>query len=334
MIGILYKLKFPFLTGIKNLFVKPDSQKTWSSFSIFQYLKNGEWIPTRSSIGRTTTIRKIFYPVYFYVASLLPIHKYFCMNFKLDKIPTRSKRPRTNGLTIISDKGLGLEEAKNLLSGAGPYIDMVKLSFGTAVVTTLLKEKIELYHSYQIPVYFGGLLFEAYVIRNQVRDFARLVESFNIDYIEISGGASHITHEQKCDYIRQFSKTGTVISEVGAGDKDKVQVTPPYRWIEIMQKELDAGAKYIVAEGEESGTAGIYRDSGEIREGLVAEILNKIAADNIIWEAPKKDQQLYFIKLLGCNANLANISTSEVIALEAMRVGLRGDSFDFFLNED
>jgi phosphosulfolactate synthase len=276
-------------------------------------------------------VRKIFYPVYFYVASLFPIHNYFLMNFNLGKIPLRSSRPRTSGLTIISDKGLSLAEAKNLLSVADPYIDMVKLAFGTAVVTSLLKEKIALYQSYQIPVYFGGLLFEAYMIRNQVPDFIKLVESNNIDYIEVSDGASNITHRQKCDYIRQFCKTGTVISEVGAGDKDKVQVTPPYRWIEIMQEELDAGARYIVAEGEESGTAGIYRDSGEVREGLVAEILNKIAPENIIWEAPKKDQQLYFIKLLGCNANMANIAPAEVIALEAMRIGLRGDSFDFFL---
>ncbi|MEO8413313.1 MAG: phosphosulfolactate synthase [Ginsengibacter sp.] len=253
------------------------------------------------------------------------------MNFHLGKIPLRFSRPRTNGLTIISDKGLSLAETKNLLSVAGQYIDMVKLAFGTALVTSLLKEKIALYQSYQIPVYFGGLLFEAFVVRNQVPDFIKLVESNNIDYIEVSDGASHITHRQKCDYIRQFCKTGIVISEVGSGDKDKVQVTPPYRWIEIMQEELDAGARYVVAEAEESGTAGIYRDSGEVREGLVAEILNKIAPENIIWEAPNKDQQLYFIKLLGCNANLANISPAEVVALEAMRIGLRGDSFDFFL---
>lgn len=269
----------------------------------------------------------------FYVAPLLPIYNYFFMNFNLDKIPIRSSRPRTSGLTIISDNGLSLGDAKNLMSASSPYIDMVKLAYGTAVVTSLLKEKIALYQSYQIPVYFGGLLFEAYVIRNQVSDFTKMLETYHIDYVEVSDGASHITHEQKCEYIRQFSKVGTVISEVGAGDKDKVQVTPPYRWIEIMQEELNAGARYIVAEGEESGTAGIYRDSGEIREGLVAEILNKITPEKIIWEAPKKDQQLYFIKLLGCNANLANISPAELIALEAMRVGLRGDSFDFFLTE-
>jgi phosphosulfolactate synthase len=253
------------------------------------------------------------------------------MNFNLSKIPVRASVPRTNGLTIISDKGLSLPDTKNLLSVAAPYLDMVKLAFGTAMVTSLLKEKIELYQSHQIPVYFGGLLFEAFVVRDQVADFIKLVETYKIDRIEVSDGTINITHQQKCDYIRQFCKTGTVISEVGSGDKDKVHVTPPYKWIELMQAELEAGSKYVVAEAQESGTAGIYRDSGEVREGLVAEILNKIAAEKIIWEAPKKDQQLYFIKLLGCNANLANVSPAEVIALEAMRIGLRADSFDFFL---
>jgi phosphosulfolactate synthase len=256
------------------------------------------------------------------------------MNFNLSKIPARVPRPRTNGLTVISDKGLSLAETKNLLSVAASYIDMVKLAFGTAMLTSFLKEKIKLYQSYQIPVYFGGLLFEAFVIRDQVPDFIKLVETYKIDCIEVSDGTINITHPQKCDYIRQFCKTATVISEVGSGDKDKIHITPPYRWIEIMQAELDAGSRYVVAESKESGTAGIYRDSGEVREGLVEEILNKIAAESIIWEAPKKDQQLYFIKLLGCNANLANISPAEVIALEAMRVGLRADSFDFFLTAD
>jgi phosphosulfolactate synthase len=237
------------------------------------------------------------------------------MNFKLSKIPARVQRPRANGLTVISDKGLSIDETTNLLSVAGPYIDMVKLAFGTAVVTSFLEEKIVLYQSNQIPVFFGGLLFEAFVIRDQVADFIKMAEIYKVDYIEVSDGAINITHEQKCDYIRQLSNTATVISEVGSGDKDRVHITPPYRWIELMKAELDAGSRYIIAESKESGTAGIYRDSGEVREGLVEEILNKIDAEKIIWEAPKKDQQLYFIKLLGCNANLANISPPEVIAL-------------------
>lgn len=255
------------------------------------------------------------------------------MNFTLDKIPARTLKPRTNGLTMVSDKGLSLAEASYLLSAAAPYIDIIKLAFGTAMLTPSLKEKIRLYQTHNLPVYFGGLLFEAFVVRNQLNEYLKLVEAHNISYVEVSDGAINISHEQKCAYIRQFSKMGTVISEIGSKDKDKVKVTPPYQWIQLMQAELEAGSSYIIAEAKEFGNVGLYRDSGEVREGLVNEILTKIPAEKIIWEAPGKDQQLYFIKLLGCNANLGNISPSEVIPLETMRLGLRSDSFDLFLNE-
>ena len=247
-------------------------------------------------------------------------------------MPVRTPKPRQNGLTIISDKGLSLEETEDLLSVAGGHIDMVKLAYGTAMVTPQIREKIKIYQSAQIPVYFGGILFEAFDIRNQLDDFQKLLEKYQIKFIEISDGSINISHQQKCAYIGHYSRLGTVISEIGSKDKDKVQVTPPYKWIEMMQAELDAGSKYVVAEAKESGTVGIYRDSGEVREGLIEEILTKIPAEHIIWEAPKKDQQLYFIRLLGCNANLGNIAASEVIPLEAMRIGLRSDSFEFYLD--
>lgn len=256
------------------------------------------------------------------------------MNYNLNDIPTRTSQPRTTGLTIVSDKGLSIAEIESTLSISAPYIDMVKLAFGTAMVTPFLKEKIQLYQSFNIPVFFGGLLFEAFVIRNQFNDFLKLIEQFNISLVEVSDGAIKISHEQKCAYIRQFSKTGTVISEIGSEDKDKVHITPPYKWIQLMQAELDAGSSYVIAEAKESGTVGLYRNSGEVREGLVDEILTKIPAEKIIWEAPAKDQQLFFIKLLGCNANLGNIAPSEVIPLETMRIGLRSDSFELFLDKD
>jgi phosphosulfolactate synthase len=254
------------------------------------------------------------------------------MNFSLSKIPARTVQPRKHGLTVVSDKGLSLMEAKNLMSGAAPYVDLIKLAFGTALVTPMLKEKIQLYHSYNVPVFFGGLLFEAFVVRSELAAFERLLDEHNIPCIEISDGAIDISHEQKCAYIRRFSQERIVLSEIGSKDKDKVQVTPPYKWIQLMQAELEAGSSYLVAEAKEFGNVGLYRDSGEVREGLVQEILTKIPAEQIIWEAPAKDQQLHFIDLLGCNANLGNINPSEIISLEAMRVGLRSDSFSFFLN--
>jgi phosphosulfolactate synthase len=255
------------------------------------------------------------------------------MNFNLSKIPERTKQPRSGGLTIISDKGLGITETRNLLSVASSHIDMVKLAFGTAMVTPKLKEKIDLYQSHNVPVFFGGLLFEAFVIRNQFNDYVRLLDEYDITCVEVSDGAINIQHQDKCKYIDMLTKRATVISEIGSKDKDKVQVTPPYKWIELMQTELNAGATYVIAEAKETGTEGIYRNSGEVREGLVEEILTKVPAEKIIWETPGKEQQLYFITLLGCNANLGNIGPKEVIALEAMRVGLRGDSFDLFLDK-
>lgn len=256
------------------------------------------------------------------------------MNFPLNNIPARTPQPRKNGITVISDKGMSLAQAENLLSAASPYIDMVKLAYGTAIVTHSIREKIKLYQSYNLPVYFGGILFEAFVIRKQFKDYRKLMDDFNISYLEVSDGAINISHEQKCAYIREFSQVGTVISEIGSKDKDKEHITPPYQWIKLIKDELEAGSSYIIAEAKESGTEGLYRDSGEVREGLVEEILTSIPADKMIWEAPENDQQLYFIQLLGCNANLGNINPPEVIALETMRVGLRSDSFNFFLDRD
>jgi phosphosulfolactate synthase len=256
------------------------------------------------------------------------------MNFNLDQIPERTKKPRTSGITMVTDKGLSAGETANFLSIAAPHVDIVKFAFGTPVVTTNLDEKIKIYKDYNIPVYLGGLLFEAFIIRNQFDDYIRVIENYGINYMEVSDGSINITHAEKCGYIEKLTKYGVVMGEIGSKDKDREHITPPYKWIQLIEEELAAGASYIIAESRESGTVGIYRDSGEVREGLVQEILTRIPAEKIIWEAPKKDQQLYFLELIGCNANLGNILPQEVISLEAMRVGLRADSFHFFLEKN
>lgn len=256
------------------------------------------------------------------------------MNFTLSKIPPRTSRPRRTGITMISDTGLSLADAAHLLSVASSYIDIVKLAFGSAVVTPLIQEKIKLYKSFQIPVYFGGLLFEAFVIRNQFNDYVQLLDDHEISMVEVSDGNIDISHQAKCDFIRLLSaQKKIVLSEIGSKDKDKVTVTPPYKWIELIKAELDAGSEYVIAEAKETGAEGLYRNSGEVREGLVEEILTKIPGEKIIWEAPRHEQQLYFIKLLGANVNLGNIEPKEVIAMEATRIGLRSDSFHFFLQD-
>ncbi|WP_089915235.1 phosphosulfolactate synthase [Chitinophaga rupis] len=255
------------------------------------------------------------------------------MNFNLDKIPGRTAQPRTYGLTMVTDKGLSLQDTKDFLSVAAPHVDIAKLAFGTAHVTPNLAEKIKTYQSYNIPVYFGGLLFEAFLVRNQYNDYVNAIKEYGISYIEVSDGSINIPHAEKCGYIEKLAKLGTVLSEVGSKDKDRQHITPPYKWIELMKAEMEAGAQYVIAEAREMGTVGLYRDSGEVREGLVQEILTKIPHEKIIWEAPQKNQQLYFLELIGCNANLGNIDPHEVIPLEAMRIGLRGDSFHFYLGE-
>lgn len=253
------------------------------------------------------------------------------MNFNLSQIPDRNLKPRAAGITMVMDKGLSVNEAKNFMSVGHPHVDIVKLGFGTSFVTPNLEEKLEVYRSYDIPVYFGGTLFEAFLIRNQFDDFTGICKNYGISYIEVSDGSIDIPHAEKCGYIEKLTKFGTVLSEVGS--KDAAHIIPPYKWIELMRAELNAGSTYVIAEAREAGNVGIYRGSGEVREGLVQEILTQIPGEKIIWEAPQKAQQLYFLELLGCNANLGNIAPSEIIPLEAMRIGLRGDTFHLYLDK-
>lgn len=254
------------------------------------------------------------------------------MNFKLDQIPHRLPKPRKSGLTMVMDKGLSPEEAQNLINAAGPHLDIVKLGFGTAFVTPNLRKKIELYQAADIPVYFGGTLFEAFLIRDQFQDYISLCQDYGITWMEVSDGSITIPHTEKCGYIEKLTKYGYVLSEVGS--KDATHIIPPYKWIEQMKAELEAGSTYVIAEAREAGNVGIYRGTGEVREGLVQEILTVIPSERILWEAPQKSQQLYFLQLVGCNANLGNIAPVEVIPLEAMRVGLRGDTFHLYLDKD
>ena len=253
------------------------------------------------------------------------------MNFNLSHLPERTAQPRLFGITMVMDKGLSIQEVNNFLSIAGPYVDVIKLGFGTSVVTPNLREKIEVYKSYGIPVYFGGTLFEAFLIRNQFDNYITACKDFGIEYMEVSDGSITIPHAEKCGYIEKLTKYGKVFSEVGS--KDAANIMAPYKWIELMRAELNAGASYVIAEAREAGNVGLYRDSGEVRQGLVNEILTQIPKEKIIWEAPQKNQQLYFLQLLDCNVNLGNIAPSEVIALETMRIGLRSDTFHMYLDK-
>ncbi len=230
---------------------------------------------------------------------------------------------------MVMDKGLSLRDVESFLEVNTEFVDIVKLGFGTSVITPRLEEKIALYHAAGIPVYFGGTLFEAFVIRNQFDDYLRLLEKYKLTHAEVSDGSIEISQDDKCEYIRKVAQHVTVLSEVGSKDAEKI--IPPYKWIKMMQTEIEAGVWKVIAEARESGNVGIFRGTGEVRSGLVEEILTQIPQETIIWEAPQKAQQVWFLKLYGSNVNLGNIAPNEVIPLETLRLGLRGDSFHFFL---
>jgi len=252
-------------------------------------------------------------------------------NFELNGLPKRTVKPRNSGLTMVMDKGMSTPEVENFLNIAAPYTDVVKLGFGTAYVTMNLNEKLAVYKKYHIPTYFGGTLFEAFIARNQFNDYLKALDKYEMEYVEVSDGSLEIPHSKKMKYIETLAKKGLkVYSEVGSKDAEKI--IPPYQWIELMETELNAGAHKVIAEAREAGNVGIYRGSGEVREGLVQEILTKIKKEKVIWEAPQKPQQTWFIKLIGANVNLGNIAPNEVISVETLRLGLRSDTFHHFLD--
>lgn len=253
------------------------------------------------------------------------------MNYFLNNIPQRTLKPRNNGLTMVMDKGLSLRQVEDLIETAGANTDIVKLGWATSYVTPKLEDKLRIYKEANIPVYLGGTLFEAFIVRNQFEDYRRVLDQFQLEYAEVSDGSITIDHDVKCEYIRKLSDQVTVISEVGS--KDVQKIFAPYKWIQLMQAEIEAGSWKVIAEARESGNVGIYRDSGEVRQGLIDEILTKIPEETIIWEAPQKAQQVWFIKLLGANVNLGNIAPVDMIPLETLRLGLRSDTFDHFLNQ-
>lgn len=252
------------------------------------------------------------------------------MNYHLTNIPERTVKPRTKGMTMVMDKGLSLRGVEDLIETAGANVDIVKLGWATSYVTPNLDDKLKLYRDAGIPVYFGGTLFEAFIMRGQFDDYRRVLDKYQLAHAEVSDGSITIPHEEKCNYIKLLKEQVTVISEVGS--KDVQKIFAPYKWIQLMKAELEAGSWKVIAEARESGNVGIYRDSGEVRQGLVDEILTQIPEDQIIWEAPQKPQQVWFIKLLGANVNLGNIAPADMIPLETIRLGLRSDTFDHFLN--
>ena len=254
------------------------------------------------------------------------------MNIKLPFLPERTEKPRETGLTMMMDKGLSIREAESFVESAGDYTDLIKIAFGTGVFAKNIETKIQLYRQADIRVHFGGTLFEAFIVRNHFDEFRSFLDKHGMDTVEVSDGSMAIPHDKKLEYIRILSQQATVLSEVGS----KIQgvVVTPDTWVSHMKSELQAGAWKVIAEARESGTIGIYHSDGSADRELIAKLDKEIGHNHILWEAPNKNQQVWFIKQFGANVNLGNVATNEVIALESLRLGLRGDTFFDFLPDE
>ncbi len=250
----------------------------------------------------------------------------------LDLLPGREAKPRNSGVTMVMDKGIGIREAQDLAETAGPLIDFLKLGFGTSYVSQKVKEKVKIYQSHNIKVYVGGTLLEAFLVRGQFEDYLHYIDNLGCDAAEVSDGCIKLSSEEKCRIIEQLTKHYTVVSEIGA--KEAGIIMEAEEWISSMRNELDAGSSFVIGEARESGTVGIYGKNGSADVALIEQILEHIPAKKIIWEAPLKQQQTWFIRLLGAGVNLGNIAPTEIVALETLRLGLRGDTFFDFLPED
>jgi len=254
------------------------------------------------------------------------------MNFELPHIPSRTTAPRDTGLTMMMDKGLSWRQTENFIDSSSHLTDLVKFGFGTSFVTNDLEQKLKLYKEAGIRTYFGGTLFEAFIARGMFDDFRKLMDKYNMETCEVSDGSIELTQDLKCEYISKLSKDFTVLSEVGS--KEEGIFISPSKWISMMQTELAAGSWKVIAEARESGNVGIYRPNGTAHVSLVNKIIAQVNVENILWEAPKKAQQVWFIKQFGANVNLGNIAYNEVIPLECLRLGLRGDTFFDYLPEE
>jgi phosphosulfolactate synthase len=239
-------------------------------------------------------------------------------------LPQRPGKPRAEGLTHVIDKGMNIRDIEGLFDTGGQFVDIVKLGWGTSYVTNNLEKKIALYRSLETPVVCGGTLFEVVYARGRLDEFRQWLHDFRFSHVEISDGTLEIPRDRKLELIAEFAQDFTVLSEVGS--KDAEVNYAPYLWVEWIKEELDAGAWKVITEGREGGTAGIYRPSGEMRTGLVDEIAHEIAVEDLIFEAPTKGSQAWFVKHFGPNVNLGNIPPEEVIPLETLRLGLRGDT--------
>lgn len=239
-------------------------------------------------------------------------------------LPHRPTKPRKSGITSVYDI-LSFSQLESMLHEFHPFIDVAKLGMGTAFITPRLKDKLDLYREYEIKVQTGGTLFEKFYSQNKLENLKLFLSRNKIEYVEVSNGSVDLGLEERLEIIADFKKDFYVISEIGSKDVDHVMA--PSIWVRELRMLLEAGCEFVITEGRASGTAGIYRKSGEIREGLIDEILREIPIERVIFEAPKPSMQMFFINLIGPNVNLGNVLIKDSLLLESQRLGLRSETF-------
>jgi phosphosulfolactate synthase len=239
-------------------------------------------------------------------------------------LPERSRKPREQGITHVLDRGLSLAEVDGMVEVAGDAVDYVKLGWGTALATANLTPKLDRYRSHGIPVVCGGTLTELAIAQGRVEEMVGWLRELGLAHVEVSDGTITLDHDRKLELIERLARDFTVFSEVGSKDDERIMA--PYRWVEQIGQELNAGAWKVIAEARESGSVGIYRHDGEVRQGLIDEIAHEIDPDRLVFEAPRKEQQVWFLKRFGPNVNLGNIPPADVLSLETLRLGLRSDT--------
>jgi phosphosulfolactate synthase len=240
-------------------------------------------------------------------------------------------KPRERGLTHVIDRGLSVSEVDGLLEVAGNSVDVVKLGWGTALVTANLRPKLERYAAHGIPVVLGGTLTELAIRQEKIDGMVSWLHELGVRHVEVSDGTIALEPEVKHELIRRLAGEFTVFSEVGS--KDTHFIMAPYVWVEQIEGDLRAGAWKVIAEARESGTAGIYRADGEVRTGLIDEIAHAVDVNRLIFEAPLKEQQVWLLHRFGADCNLGNIAPADVLSLETLRLGLRSETVERFALE-
>ena len=244
------------------------------------------------------------------------------------ELPSRPPKPRDSGLTHVIDTGLSTSQAEGLVASAGDYVDLVRLGWGTAYVTHDLQVKLDAYRAAGVPVMLGGTLTELAWLQNRVDRLRDWLRELGIEHVEVSSGTVAIPEDEKLGLIEAFAADFTVYAEVG--EKDPAALLAPYRWVSLIRSSLEAGASWVTCEGRATGDAGLYRPDGEPRTGLVDEIVHEVDRSRLIFEAPQKHQQVWFLRQLGAEVNLGNVLPDDVLSLETLRVGLRADTLKLF----